>query len=241
MRKEFLDMKVRFLMTLIVMIAIFLSLMPLKNWVVELLEKNESVINRYVGSNFVKELKDWSFYIYSQWFGKNFGQLVPIIGIIFAFPLFSREVENGTIEFLLTRNTRGKVFLSKLIVSSSLLIGTILLLCILPMIYTFVMSIRFNPKYVPILTLHVLVGAVLWYSITLFFSVAFSDQVKSILSSFAVLAITTVIGIVKYTKFMNTYSYIMGIKNAHALGISYLMASLFLVYSSWVIFKRREF
>ncbi len=241
MKKEFLEMKVRFMLTLIVMISLFFLVMSLKNWGIEILEKNQADLSKFVGKGLLEKLKDWNFYIYSQWYGKNLGQFIPIIGIIFAFPLFSREIENGTIEYLLTRSKRCKVFTEKIFVSTLLLILSIVALCLLPLIYTIVPSIDFNTRYVPTLTIHAVIGSVIWYSVAVFLSVIYNDQVKPLVFSLAILAITTVLGMVKSLSFFNTYSYIMNAKNLAVEDILYSSISAVLIYTSFFTFKNREF
>ncbi len=241
MKKEFLDMRVRFFLTLIVMLSLFFLVMALKDWGIEILKKNQVELSKFAGKDLLEKLKDWNFYIYSQWYGKNLGQFIPIIGIIFAFPLFSREIENGTIEYLLTRRKRSRVFSDKVTVSLSLLIISIVILSLLPLIYTTFSSIRFNARYVPVLTLHAVIGSFVWYSVALLFSVIFNDQVKPLLSSFAILAITTVVGIIKPLRFFNTYSYIMSAKGMTLEDIAYSIISIVFIYLSYEIFKREEF
>ncbi len=241
MKKEFLEMRVRFISTLIVMILLFFLVMALKNWGIEILRKNQAELSKFAGKGLLEKLKDWNFYIYSQWYGKNLGQFIPIIGIIFAFPLFSREIENGTIEYLLTRSNRPKVFTEKITVSLLLLSFSIVVLCLLPLVYTIVPSISFNARYVPTLTLHAVIGSIIWYSIAVFFSVIYSDQVKPLISSLAVLAITTVAGMVKHLRFFNTYGYIMNAKSLIFEDVLYSSVSVALIYASFLVFKRREF
>ena len=215
--------------------------MALKDWGIEILRKNQAELSKFAGKGLLEKLKDWNFYIYSQWYGKNLGQLIPIIGIIFSFPLFSREIENGTIEYILTRRSRSRVFSSKITVSLSILIISIIALCLLPLVYKVIPSIGFNPRYVPVLTLHAVIGSAIWYSITVLFSVVYNDQVKPLISSLAVLAITTVAGMIKHLSFFNTYSYIMSARNLVIEDILYSSVSALLIYTSFLIFKKREF
>ncbi len=233
-------MRVRFLLTLIVMVAIFLSISIPREWIIQMLIEKAPVVEKYTGEGFIEKLKDWSFYVYSQWFGKNLGQLVPIIGIIFSFPLFSREIENGTIQFLVSRRGRWHVFSRKIAVSISLLLLTIGILCILPILYSWLAGLDFEASHVGTLTLHALIGAILWYSVALFFSVVFSDQVKPLISSLALLALTTALGFLRPLSFLNTYSYIMSASWNVMTGASYAILSLILVALSWFVFKERD-
>jgi ABC-2 type transport system permease protein len=239
MKKEFLEARVRFTATLVIMVAIYILVIAFKNQAVSILQKSPELVEKFVSRGFIERLSDWSFYIYTQWFGKNFGQAVPIIGIIFAFPLISREVENGTIEFILTRRSRNKVFVEK--ISSTLILLTIgiVFLSLLPL--TTALWISFDASKIDVLTLHSLLGAFLWYSIALLFSTISSDQVKPILASLGVLALSIIFGIVTKASFLNTYAYIMSANSKPVFDIAYFLIFLGITFASWQIFKKRDF
>jgi len=243
MKKEWYDMKVRSLVIFIVLVGIFFSLAPLQNWTVNLLEENSQVIQKYVNPTMIAKLKEWDFYIYSQWFGKNFGQFVPIIALIIAFPLFSREYENGTIEFLLTRASRKKIFINKLFLSLLVLIAQITILSLLPLIYSIIFSKEFTAIYTFKFLVHCLIGGIFWYSLTFLFTTFFNDQVKPILSSISVLGVSTVLGLLKPLKFLNTFSYILGtsIFNHNTIySVVLLILSTFLILTSYLVFIKKE-
>ncbi|MBO8160428.1 MAG: ABC transporter permease subunit [Thermosipho sp. (in: Bacteria)] len=246
MIKEWNDMKVRSLVIFFVMAGIFFSIAPLQNWTISILNENSEALQKYVGENFIEQLKEWNFYIYSQWFGKNFGQIIPILAIIIAFPLFSREYENGTIDFLLTRASRKKVFLNKFLLSILVLTLEITVLSFLPLIYSWIFSKDFIISHTFKFLVHSLIGGIFWYSITFLFTTYFNDQVKPILSSIVVLGASTALGIIKPLKFLNTYNYILGstIFNSGTINWKYslalIMLSILFITISYSIFKRKE-
>jgi len=250
MKKEFYDMRFRALVLFFIMITLFLLIAPLQNYAVESLKNLERSSNqlyeKYIGPGYSQMLANWSFYMYSQWFGKNFGQLVPIIAIVLAFPLFSRETENGTMEFLLARRSRFRVFMSKTASGFIVLFSSLLLLSMLPTLYSFIAGKDFIGDGVPMFTTSVLAGGTLWFSVTLFFSVLFNDQVKPILASIGTLALTTVLGLLKSLSFLNTYHYILGIDifNYGEVDIPYTLAliviSIILLFSGYFAFKNKE-
>lgn len=250
MKKEFYDMRFRALVLFFIMLTLFLLIAPLQNYAVESLKNLERSLNqlyeKFVGPGYSQMLANWSFYMYSQWFGKNFGQLVPIIAIVLAFPLFSRETENGTMEFLLARQSRLRVFINKTVSGIVALFSSLLLLSMLPTLYSFIVGKDFINDGVPMFTISVLTGGTLWFSATLFFSVLFNDQVKPILASLGVLALTTVLGLLKSLGFLNTYRYILGINifNYGEVDIPYTVAlivvSIVLLFSGYLAFKNKE-
>ena len=242
MRKEFYDMKIRSILVLVVMIVIFFSVAPLQNYAVNIVQKYGDLLRGYDRNL----LKNWNFYIYSQWFGKNFGQLVPIIAIVFAFPLFSREYENGTMEFLLTRKSRNRVFLEKLFTSLLVLIVEIAFLSILPALYSLTFSKPLNYNLTWKFLIQSEVGAILWFSVAFIASTFYDDQVKPVILSLGTLGITTAAGFIKPLRFLNTYTYILGTNIFKgnevdvARTVGFLVASLVLLYSSYWVFKRKE-
>jgi hypothetical protein len=75
----------------------------------------------------------------------------------------------------------------------------------------------------------------------------YDDQVKPILTAVGILASTTVVGIFKPLRFMNTYSYILGnrIISTGKMDVTYTVGLLFLttivLIVSYVIFLNKEF
>lgn len=251
--KELADMKLRSIVIFFLGAGLFFFVAPFHRLTLEMLneytqlENMPKLLERFVPKNFVERLSDWSFYIYTQWFGKNLGQFVPILAMIMAFPLFARETENGTMEYLLTRNSRKKVFWSKACVAIVVLIVQMLVFSLLPGIYSWLASKGFKYEYLTAYTIHTLVGALFWFTLTMLFSVVYGDQVKPILTSVGILASTTVVGIFKPLRFMNTYSYVMGSKiiSTGRMDATYTVGLLFLtiivLIASYVVFLKKEF
>lgn len=252
-KKEFYDMKLRTFVILLIGVGLFFVLAPLQDVTVEMLKQYTQMENmpkfleKLLPKQFINNLSDWNFYIYSQWFGKNFGQIVPIVAIIMAFPLFARETENGTIEFLLARESRKKIFFSKSILGMIVVILLMIVLCILPAIYSPLAGEKLNYRLLTAFSVHTVTGAIFWFVVTMFFSVLSGDQVKPILISVGLLAITTALGMVRFTKFLNTYAYVLGgrIFQTGQLDIKYtfglLSASAVIFFLSYSTFLKKEF
>ncbi len=242
MKKEFYDMRTRSILTLIIMTLIFFSIAPLQNYAIKMLHKYEDQLKGYN----ITLLNDWSFYIYSQWFGKNLGQLIPIIAIIFAFPLFSREYENGTIEFLLARKDRRQIFLEKFFAGLLILVFEIALFSILPALYSLVFSKPLNYGLTWKFLVQSEIGAILWFSVAFITSVFYNDQVKPIILSLGILGITTAAGFIRPLRFLNTYTYVLGnnifkgdsVDVARTLG--FLIVSSILIYFAYKVFEKKE-
>ncbi|HEY8542995.1 MAG TPA: ABC transporter permease subunit [Pseudothermotoga sp.] len=251
--KEFYDMKLRTFVILIIGVGLFFVLAPFQGITVEMLKQYSQMENvpkfleKLMPKEFINNLSDWNFYIYSQWFGKNLGQMVPILAIIMAFPLFARETENGTIEFLLARKNRKKIFFSKSLLGILITIFLMAILSLLPAIYSPLAGEKLNYKILIAFLIHTLVGATFWFAITMFFSIISNDQVKPILISVGLLAITTAMGIIKFTRFLNTYAYVLGSKifQTGHLDIKYTLGSIaisvIVFFLSYITFLRKEY
>lgn len=248
MRKEFYDMKVRFIGVLIVTIALFFIVAPFQKFTISMLEgySGNPQVEKFLPGAMLNKLKEWNFYINSQWYGKNFGQMVGIIGIIMAFPLFAREFENETIVFLLVRKSRKWIYFNKLFTGAVATLIVMLVGSILPAIYSAVAGKEYNYSVVPKFMVHSIFGALLWYCVGVFFSVLFNDQVKPLLASLGLLALTTTAGLIKALKFLNTFPYQLGVsifeKDSvdfwYTLGI--MVVCVVITWIGYLVFERKE-
>ncbi len=251
-KKEIYDVKFRAIFIFLVVVGLFFLVAPFQKLAVSMLREYSDdqsipeIVRKLMPKEFVEKLNDWSFFIYSQWFGKNLGQIIPIIAVIMAFPLFAREYENGTIEFLLARNDRRRVFFSKTFVAIFVMIFETMVFSLLPVIYSLLTNKPLAYHYAWAFMLHTVVGAIFWFTVALFLSTVSSDQVKPLLGSFAAIAATTVLGLLKPLRFLNVYSYIMGTKVLqtgkvdlrYTILLSVLSCTLVLV--GYKIFKEKE-
>ncbi|MGC8820957.1 MAG: ABC transporter permease [Fervidobacterium sp.] len=247
-KKEFNDLKVRFFGILIVIFILFFLLAPLQRFTISFLEGYSSSpqIEKFLPSNMLSKLKEWNFYINSQWYGKNYGQIIPIISIIMAFPLFAREFENNTIAFLLVRKNRREVFFSKFTAGFVALSIVLLTAGFLPLIYSFLLSKDYNYAIGMKFAFQSYFSGLFWYGVGVLFSLMFNDQVRPLLAGFGTIAITTVAGILRPLKFMNTYNYALGVKifETGNIDISYtigvIIITILIIIISHNIFLRKE-
>ncbi len=253
LKKEFYDLRLRSFVILAIGVGLFFVLAPFQEITVEMLKQYSEAQNmpkfleKFIPKTFVENLNDWNFYIFSQWFGKNLGQIVPIIAIIMAFPLFARESENRTIEFLVTRRSRNEVFFSKSLLGLSILLIQMTIFSLLPAVYSLFVKESLNYDQLWGFSVHTLVGATFWFTVSLLFSVLSNDQVKPILMSIGLLAISTALGVVKALRFFNTYAYVLGSKVFQTGGVDLryttglLILSTVLFFLSYDLFLRKEF
>lgn len=251
MKKEFAHMKVRFIVLAVIVAVLFIVSFPLGDFLIGVAENalSQSQISGLKGLQEVlgKIKEDFNFNAYSQWFGKNLGQLVPIFSIIIGFPIFSRETERKTIYFLLTRQRRWRVFRVKYFLGLFAVTILIFVSCVSVLLFGLLLMKEVRVKMFAEYTLMMLTGGVFWYSLTVLFSVFMNDQVKPLILSILVLAITTALGFLRMFRFVSVYNYLLSDAPYRNLGIdlvytlSLMILSALLYLASWSIFKRKEF
>ncbi|PLV59462.1 ABC transporter permease subunit [Thermotoga sp. KOL6] len=245
--KEFRDMRVRFLALFFVLLGTFMLLLIMKDYTQNLSDLIKTIPNDFlkklgVTNEFIQRLSEWNFYILSQWYGKNLGQFIPILAIIMAFPVFAREIENETIELLLTRIQRRTLFGIKFLIPFLASILELAVLALLPIPVSWIIGEHLDSCSVFQYFLVEMVGLTLWFSVTIFFSMIFSDQIKPLIVSIAILSGTTVIGgFIKSLYFLNTYSYILEGSLNIRLTAGYILASVTFIFLSYKTFMKRDF
>ena len=244
--KEFLDMRYRIISIMIILLILFFSVAPLQEQTVEISKNSEGLYN-IIPEGFGELMEDWNFYIHSQWFGKNFGQMIPIIAILFSFALFSREVEKNTIQFLLVRKNRDNVFRIKVLSVISFFIVFIFLMAILPFLYSVIMGKNYDIILTFKYMITDIIGGFLWLGLGVFFSVLFSDQIKPLVSSLGIFALTTVLGMTFDIDFLNPYKYLLGSNIILGGNIDWgysifaILMGTFFIFVSHTIFTKKDY
>ncbi|KHC90786.1 hypothetical protein Mc24_07653 [Thermotoga sp. Mc24] len=245
--KEFKDMKVRFFVMFFLLFGTFVLLVVMKDYTPTLAEMLKNVPEGFleklgVTEDFINKLSEWNFYIITQWYGKNLGQFVPIFAIIMAFPVFAREIENETIELLLVRMSRRKLFNVKFFTSLVFTFLALTVLALVPIPVSWIIGEKLDTGLVFKYLLVEMITTYLWFSITVFFSVISSDQVKPLIASIALLAGTTVLGgFVRVLSALNTYSYVLKGEFTLWPSLIYTLSGVVFTYLSRRSFKTRDF
>lgn len=135
-------------------------------------------------------LKDFRFYIWSQWFGKNLIQMGAVLAVIFGAGIVSSEVTRKTIHFLLAKPVRrGEIFTIKFIAN----LGSIALVTIVSTLFLYITLLAKNHTY-PLLqmieqTMLATAGLSVIYSIAVYFSTLFDQTIKCAMASILVVFI----------------------------------------------------
>ncbi|PLV56876.1 ABC transporter permease [Thermotoga sp. SG1] len=245
--KEFRDMRVRFFVMFFILLGTFILLVVMKDYTQNLSEiirsAPKNILEKFgVTDEFMEKLSRWDFYIITQWYGKNLGQFVPILAIIMAFPVFAREIENETMELLLVRVKRKRLFMVKFFVPLVFTLLSLVVLAVLPLPVSWIVGESLDASSVFRYLLVETVGIFLWFSITIFFSVLFSDQVKPLIVSIALLAGTTALGsFIKPLSILNTYLYILRGELTPWPSLAYTLTGVVFVYLSYKVLETKDF
>jgi ABC-type transport system involved in multi-copper enzyme maturation permease subunit len=237
--KEINSIKLRALIMLFFMLGLLILVVSMQDYVTSMSTSFENMKNspgtkwaeKFLGESLEKILKKMQtndFYIWSQWYGKNFGQFLPLVVLIIAFPIFAKETEKKTIYFLLARKKRNEIFTVKALTGLFATIIIILLMSLLPIVFmnAFGKTIKITPilKY----TVQETVVGIFFYTAYMFFSVYFNDTVKVIIAGIAFFIGDFMLGLIEKISFLNVFPYISCL---HV----YKTGSVDWVYTIWLL------
>lgn len=256
MMNELIKMRIRTLVIFLIMVATLVSLVVLRPFVDQIFgsitqtqEQIPEFVRKLLGdpAKLLENLKKDDYYLWSQWFGKNLVQFVPLIALLIAFPVFSREVEHGTIYYLLTRSPRSRVYLSKVLTGLLVNASMLVVLSILPAFVAWLLKWNVNYSRFPGYTLHTLCGGTFFLALYMFFSILSKDQVKPIVLGIIVMVGDAFLGMLKPLRFLNVYPYMAGTSVYAGHGVdwvytlSLLALSVLLLVVGWYRFKSAEY
>ncbi len=215
--KEIKAIQMRTVIMLAILAGLAIVVVMLRNTIVSTLSSSqiqESLKNSPMGKGLASEMsriiKDFSYYSYSQWFGKTYMQMAALIAVVLSFPLFSKEREKQTIYLLIGRMTRWEIYSSKVLtgyIASLITIfggGIAYLLAAAIMGYSLPSSMAFAWMF------RAMVGTLLLYQIGAYTSLLFKSQVKPFLLDIAIYVGLGVTPLFKQTKFLDLFGYMGG-------------------------------
>src|SRR6056297_2797551 len=162
-------------------------------------------------SQISKMMEDDQYFLMSQWYSKNFGQFLPLFALIMTFTIFAREVDKGTIYFLLAKKNRPAIFWGKTLTGYFVVIG-------ITVIFTFIApiammlsgyAVSFSPQLFAMIVQQ-LIGVTFFYALFLLFSILFNDQIKPVLAGVIIIVGLPFFSLFESLKWMNPYPYILG-------------------------------
>lgn len=253
--KELYDMRLRVIILFVIMIAGLIFLVSARPIAVSMMEEMykdfdqmPEALQKLLGDPAaVQRLSDDSYYITSQWQGNNLGQFIPIIVLLIAFPIFSRETDKGTIFFLLSRKSRSAVYWNKAIAGLVMALCMVLVLSLLGPVFMKVGGYDATFAETFLIMVHQVISISVLYFLFLIFSILFNDQIKPVMAGIAVVLVMPFASLIDSLSFVNLYPYIMGSKIlktgridwTYSIVLSLLAVGLLLI--SHRLFKNKEF
>lgn len=194
------------------------------------------------------EQTNFSVFLAANWYDKNLIQIATIFAILLGMSVVSSEVEDHTIEFLLSRPiSRSSLFLQKtiiqILVSLIIIITTTIILGITALIQNY--EVNFGRLILGITP--IFAKFLIFYSLALLISLFIDDQVKSGLLTGVLLIITWGIAAIWNISSMNIFAYtpvtpyyVHGV--LPYIGIFKLFLVAFIFYGlAWYKFKLKDF
>ncbi len=211
--KEWNSIKLRFIVMLLLMVGAAVAIVSLRNFTINLLNSPQMrgylKNTPYKGFSMIlkKISSDFSYYSFSQWFGKNYPQLAALVAVILSFSIFSKEKEKRTFYVVFGRMNRWEIYSSKMLIGYLSLVtimfsgsfGYLLTALVFNYHLSFFMTISW--------TVMATVGAALLYQIGAYTSLLFKDQIKPFLLDILIYAGLYISGIFKPTKFLDIFNY----------------------------------
>jgi len=195
-----------------------------------------------------KLLKDYGFYIWSQWFGKNLYQFATIMAVIFGSGIISTEVSKKTIQFLLAKPIRRQeVFMIKYVVNYSALALVVIISTLA--LYIAVITTGHSFPFTVIMqnTVMALAGSSVIFSTSVYFSTVFDQTLRSVLVSLAVALMFSIPGLFSVVRDFSIYYHMSGYEIFIGKGFPFIPVIVMIIVSGVLYqmanrrFSRRDF
>lgn len=252
--KELNDMKVRSLIILLLLFASLIVTIVLRPYtetmfdqMITEFEKLPDFMKKLIGSpEQLTRLKNDEYYLITQWHGKNFGQFLPLLSLLIAFPIFSKEIEKKTIYFLLAKKERKTVFRIKFIAGFAVLLSITVFMSTMGFVLMRFFGYSVSFKYLFPCLLSEIVGVTFFFTLFLLFSIISNDQVKPVIAGIVVLIGLPILGLIDSLSFLNPYPYVLcvqildkGIDWIYTFGL--IFVTILLIIVDYFVFRNREF
>ena len=221
--KEWKMIEWRFIVVLIIMVSSAVVVVLTRNIAIGALNSPQvqEYLKRVKGiSRILNEIStNYTYYSFTQWFGKSYIQLVAIFAAILSFPTFSKEFSKKTIYLLAGRMSRREIYLSKMIVGYIVFsvitfsggIGYLLTSQIVGYHLSFQQAFSW--------TFMTSVGGLLLYQIGVYISLLFKDQMKALLLDIAIYVGLYVLSMIKSMNFLNVFGYMSRVNVLYGKGV----------------------
>jgi len=252
--KEIHEMKLRVIIMFVVLLVSLVTTIALRPYAAQMMEEMTAQLEEM--PDFLKNLmgdisglsrlNDDNYYLLSQWHGKNYGQFLPFVVLLIAFPIFAKEFDKKTIYFLLSRKNRNEVFRTKYLAG----LGAVLLITtVLSLLGPIAMNLAgYSTAFSGTLKvlLHQLVGVSFFYSLFTMISIMSRDQVKPVVAGIVIILGLPILGMIDALSWLNPYPFVLG-SNVAQKGtidwiylLSLLAVTAVLTVTDYRVFEKKE-
>ncbi|PWJ89322.1 ABC transporter permease subunit [Oceanotoga sp. DSM 15011] len=247
MYKEFLDSKRRLIISISLLLSFFFLLLIFKEKTIQVLNQNKEALKAFSSMIQIEKLRNLDFFIKTQWYGKNFGQFLPLIALIFSYSVFSKEFEKKTFDFLITRKSRKNIFIKKV---SSIYINFVLINIIFFIISIITLSMSsFDFQiidYFKIFIQQTIISSLI-IPIAVLISIITQTQIKSFIIPLTIIFLCLTLYFLPNVKIKTPYNFILDPKLIIKNEMDFLpiilsiLFSIFLIFFSLKIFEKKDF
>ncbi len=238
-KKEIGAGKFKFTVGLVLLIGIGVFITMTHEFTINLLE-NEPIPNL---KQQLVMFKDYRFWIWSQWFGKNLLQIGSGLALIFGSGIISSEVSRKTIYFLLSKPIRReKVFTVKYVVNLLILAVIVIISTMALYAASLTREDDFSIILIIKLTIMSVAGMTVLFSIAAYLSTVFNQTSKSLIISFLLAVMISIPdylpGLKKFSMYYQMAGYNMYIGESFPV---IPLAILMLISSALYVLGRNRF
>lgn len=209
-KKEIMENKWKYIVMMIWLVAfgstLYLGYQWFGNLVKNAVGLDAEIITRYMGDM----IDDFGFYAWANWYGKTFYQSLTVFAILLGISNIANEVNKGTAGFLFTRPmSRNGIYFTKYITGTIglalLIIASTLITIIISQFYGEPLTLKFLAG-IPM----VFAGSLVVYSIAVFFSAIYDDQIKAAVAASLVAIVISIPGWFKSISYLSIYVHMRG-------------------------------
>jgi len=194
-RKEFLESRVKLLVSLGVMVAIAVSLPILFDWVRDVFMEMDAP-ERWA-ETITTQMGDYRIYLWGNWWGKNHSQTMLVLAMIWGMGIIARERENGVLACLLSRPvTRGKLLAVKFAAGAISLSLTSLASTMILLATSWLSRGDGIPWFILRAWPQAALVIVAVFALTTLFSTLLRDRVMALLASLGTTVVVTALGFI---------------------------------------------
>ena len=210
--KEWRMLKWKFITILLIMVASAMIVVLTRNIAISAL--NSPQVQEYLKnsskamSQLLSEIStNFTYYSFTQWFGKSYIQLVAIFAAIMSFSSFSKEFSKKTIYLLAGRMSRWEIYISKTLTGYMAFAIIVASGGVAYYVTALLMGYHLQLQMILSWTFATTIGGLLLYQIGMYISILFKDQIKPLLLDIAVYVGLYITSMLKPTRFLNLFGY----------------------------------